>query len=177
MPRHNWIMTSGRLRQRGAFPVGDAGFTLIEMVLVIMVTAILAAVGARGIAAGFESYLTAESLACNADRGRLAVERIMMELEGAAYQSLSQPDGSGSLQFTTSGGDTMLISASATAADTLVMQVNGGGEKILLQDLGSVVFTVGVDSVVTIELTVQKNLHDGATLSLPLKSAVYMGVP
>jgi prepilin-type N-terminal cleavage/methylation domain-containing protein len=152
----------------------QSGFTLIEMVLVLTLLAILASVGAQVVAAGFDSYLTARTLSPLADKGHLAMERIMVALRGASYASLSQPTGSSSFQVINSSGQVVLFSLSQTLTDTLVMEVNGGGEKIVLAGVSSLQFIPSGGAVVALEMTLTGR---GGSLSLPLQSSLYMGVP
>ena len=147
------------------------------MVLTLTLLAILAGVGAKAVASGFNSYLSAKTLAPLADQGHLAMQRIMVELKGASFQSLSRPNGSDSLQMTSSQGDTLLFSSSPTLSNTLVMQVNGGPEKILLESVGTVEFDIGNNHVISIDMTMSGVLNGGGVLSLPLHSSVYVGIP
>lgn len=158
--------------------VKKTGFTLIEMVLVMTLLAILVAVGSRVVVAAVDSYLTAKTVTPLADRGRVALERLMAELRGAGCSSLAQPLGSSSLQLTNTQGQVVLFKNSQFKADTLSMTVDGGSEKVLLTgvDLQTVKFSKRNDCLVTIELTMIGSLNGGAILSLPLRSSLYLGV-
>ncbi len=148
------------------------------MILVLVLVAILAGAGARMVGAGLDSYLTAKTLSPLADQGRLAMERMMAELRGASCRSLSQPDGQNSLQWTNSVGHQLLVFAGRGGEDILIMQVDGGEEKRLLSgvDNRTVRFEVGLDCLVTLEMTLTGTLNGGEPLFLPLRSRIYLGV-
>jgi prepilin-type N-terminal cleavage/methylation domain-containing protein len=155
--------------------IRQVGFSLLEMVLVLTLVAILAGAGARGVAAGFDAYLSARAVAPLADRGRLAMERIMVELRGASCSSLSRPGGSDSLQMTSNQDRLLVFTYSETEIDTLIMTVDGGGEQILLQGVTEFGFEIGSNCVVSINMTLSGTMNGGGVLSLPLRSSIYVG--
>lgn len=58
----------------------DRGFTLIELVIVIIVTGIIAAVGSRVLITGFDAYSTGKDLVELEWQGGLALERLSRDL-------------------------------------------------------------------------------------------------
>ncbi|MBF0448238.1 MAG: prepilin-type N-terminal cleavage/methylation domain-containing protein [Magnetococcales bacterium] len=156
-----------------------AGFTLIEMVLVLLLVAILAGGGARLLAAGLDSHLTARTISPLADRGRLALERMLLELRGSDCNSLSQPSGPGSLQLTYNQDQWLIFQNSPSDPQLVTMQVDGGAEKIVIEgvEANSLQFSLDQDRcLVTVALTLTGTLHGGAALRLPLQSAVHVRV-
>ena len=59
------------------------GFTLIEMVMVIIVMAVLTGLGANLLASGFQAYFMGQDLSEGNWHGRIALERITRELREA----------------------------------------------------------------------------------------------
>ncbi|MBF0358268.1 MAG: type II secretion system protein [Magnetococcales bacterium] len=174
--------------RRGRVTFGQAldndfqrGFTLIEMVLVMTLLAILAGAGAKAMAGGFDAYLTARTLSPMADRGHIAMRRIMAELQGSSCDSFSQPDGASSLQLTSHQGEQLIFKLSATETDSITMEVNGGGEKLVLPGVSSLdfdlsPFTTETGCLVTINMTLQSTLYGGEVLTLPMRSSLYVYV-
>jgi prepilin-type N-terminal cleavage/methylation domain-containing protein len=159
------------------------GFTLIEMILVLLLLAILAGAGSRAMATGFDAYFTAKTISHMADDGHLAIARLMAELQETSCDTLSQPTGSDSLQFINSTGESMLFSASQTKDDTLTIQINGGLEKTLLTNVNNITFsypnTDYLDTfgcMVTINMTLFSKLNGDDILTLPIRSAIYLYV-
>ena len=56
------------------------GFTLIEMIMVIVLTGIIAALGSRMLVAGFNSYQTSKNLIQAQWQGTIAMERLSRDL-------------------------------------------------------------------------------------------------
>ncbi|MBF0193012.1 MAG: prepilin-type N-terminal cleavage/methylation domain-containing protein [Magnetococcales bacterium] len=157
------------------------GFTLIEMLLVLLLLAILAGAGSRAIASGFDAYFTAKTLSNMADGGHLALARLMAELQDSSCDNLSRPAGSDSLQFINSSGNTLFVNASQTQNDTLTIQINGGLSKTLLSNVNNVEFTYSDNAynhgcLVTIKITLFKTLNGAEVITLPIRSAIYLHV-
>ena len=82
---------SGRRRH------ADMGFTLIELIVVIIVTGIIATVGSRILITGFDAYTTGKDLVELEWQGGLALERLSRDLRlvrsaTSADLNISQPD-------------------------------------------------------------------------------------
>ncbi|MBF0445315.1 MAG: prepilin-type N-terminal cleavage/methylation domain-containing protein [Magnetococcales bacterium] len=159
------------------------GFTLIEMILVLLLLSILAGAGSRAIAGGFDAYFTAKTISHMADGGHLALARLKAELQESSCDTLSQPTGSDSLQFINSRGESLLFSASQTQEDTLSMQINDGLEKTLLANVNNIVFSYPnpdfLDKsgcLVTIKMTLFSTLNGVDVITLPIRSAIYLYV-
>jgi len=56
------------------------GFTLVELLIVIVITGILAALGSKMLASGFTAYVTARDLGKADWQGLIAIERLSREL-------------------------------------------------------------------------------------------------
>jgi len=56
------------------------GFTLVELLIVIVITGILAALGSKMLASGFTAYVTARDLGKSDWQGMIAIERLSREL-------------------------------------------------------------------------------------------------
>jgi prepilin-type N-terminal cleavage/methylation domain-containing protein len=56
------------------------GFTLVEMVLVIVLVGIIAGIGSTILAGGFKAYITSKNLSQAEWQGRIAIERLTREL-------------------------------------------------------------------------------------------------
>lgn len=152
--------------------LGQAGFSLLEMVLVIVLVSILVGAGGRLLAMGFETYLTGRSLTALAEPGRMAMERIMVEVRGAGCLTLSQPMGNDSLQMVNNRGHILLFRRSPTQEETLTVQEGDDGEEKKLLT-GVTAFDVQLQGcLATVRLTLRGpwGSHD-RPISLPLRSA------
>jgi hypothetical protein len=151
------------------------------MVLVMTLLAILAGAGAKAMAGGFDAYLTARTLSPLADRGHIAMKRIMAELQESSCDSFSQPDGASSIQLTNYQDEQLVFKLSDTETDSVTMEINGGGEKIVLPSVSSLEFDVSpftteIGCLVTINMTLYSSLYSGEILTLPMRSSVYVYV-
>ncbi len=144
--------------------------------------AVLAGAGAKAMSGGFDAYLTARTISPLADRGHIAMKRIMAELQESSCDTFSQPDGASSLQLTNHQGELLLFKLSTTENDTVTMEVNGGGEKIVLPSVSSLDFaythdfTTETGCLVTINMTLYTTLYGGEVLTLPMRSGLYVYV-
>lgn len=77
----------------------NKGFTLIELVTVLVILSILAVVGSRFVVSATRSYQLTQHRAHLTNTGRLALERMTRQLRGALPHSLRITDGGECLQF------------------------------------------------------------------------------
>lgn len=96
------------------------GFTLIELLWVIVITAILAAIGGSVLNAGIRSYVTGVAIAPLSTKAMIAMTRIIMDLKQAVSFSAMHAT---SVTFTQGDGTTVTYSISGS---TLSRSQNGG---------------------------------------------------
>ena len=96
------------------------GFTLFELIIIIVLLGILGATGTRMMVQGYKSYFTAKSITDNVSRVNVAVNTVMRELKSA--QSIIIASAS-TCSFLSQSGQTIVVSFSGT---TLTRSVNGG---------------------------------------------------
>ncbi|BFM19899.1 PulJ/GspJ family protein [Gilvimarinus japonicus] len=75
------------------------GFTLIELITVIVIVGILAVIGTQFIVSSAESYDTTQKRARIVNTGRQALERMSRELRGALPYSIRTRNGGSCLEF------------------------------------------------------------------------------
>ena len=69
-----------RPKMRLALHIRTAGFSLLEMIMVVIILAIIAALGSNMLSGGLNAYFTGRDLADADWQGRLALERIASDL-------------------------------------------------------------------------------------------------
>jgi Tfp pilus assembly protein PilE len=100
----------------------SSGFTLVEAVIVLLLTGILAGVGATLVSTGFKSYLQGQEVTDVSAHGRLALARMTRDLRDvrpAAIQTATATN----LVFTDRDGNTITYSRSGT----LLLRRTGSG--------------------------------------------------
>ncbi len=108
------------------------GFSLIEMIIVIVIVGIVFAIGASILAGGFANYSGSERISSAAWQARVALNRIDRELRMVRSPG-DLTVGANALTFTTLRG----TSYSYTLSGPLLEQsVNGGTPQVLARDIG-----------------------------------------
>lgn len=77
------LPTKASILPSGPSSLLQNGFTLIEMVMVIIIMAVLSGLGANLLASGFRAYFMGQDLSEGNWHGRIALERITRELREA----------------------------------------------------------------------------------------------
>jgi len=93
------------------------GFTLVEMVLVIVLTAIIATLGSRILASGFGAYITGKDLIQTEWQGNIALERLARDLRlvrSASAADLTITPGD-QISFTDSNSNAISYTLSGTS--------------------------------------------------------------
>jgi len=90
------------------------GFTLLELVLVILLTSIIAGVASKIIAQGLTIYLTARYTTDADWQGRLALERMARDIRAVSSGGISTAAAS-QLTFTDTNGNSVSYSLSSTS--------------------------------------------------------------
>jgi prepilin-type N-terminal cleavage/methylation domain-containing protein len=106
----------------------EAGVTLIELVITIVLVGIISGMGAILVMNGTQAYITEDQRAAVTDQGRLGIERMMREIRTIRGQSAADIPtwNAGALQFTdltgnvisyAVGGGALTRNGTALAAD------------------------------------------------------------
>ena len=85
-------------------PRRASGFTLLEMVMVIIILGVMAGVGTPVLMAAYQSFLLGSNIQEADTRARLAMERMLRELRGASIASLTDGADASSITFTDQNG-------------------------------------------------------------------------
>lgn len=108
------------------------GFTLIELIIVIVLTMIITGTVMRYIQAGFSGYFTSVALSELSNRASIAMIRMENELRTAT--SLGSPLSSSQVSFIRADGTSVTYTYN-TSNSTLTRAENGGTAYILLQNV------------------------------------------
>ncbi|MBF0175463.1 MAG: prepilin-type N-terminal cleavage/methylation domain-containing protein [Magnetococcales bacterium] len=153
---------------------GKTGFTLIEMVITITIMGIFLGVAGRMTAGVYSAYTANMYLNPLPSKAKAAMERIIRELRSATAASVTQPTGSGSIQFTNDQGTTILLNQTGSPVTTVFMN-----SVALVEDVAqnSLQFTWDTTkNLVTINFTMQVVMRGlgGSTITVPFRTAVYV---
>jgi len=87
------------------------GFTIIELVMVIVIVGFIFGLAGSMLATGFRSYFLSQNITTSASMSNIAMSNIMREIEGAtSFSSI----GSTSVTFVNALGNTITYSLSST---------------------------------------------------------------
>jgi len=118
------------------------GFTMIELVMVIVILSVIAAIGSGIIHQGFRSYMTQKDLAHLDSQGRLALERMARELRlvrtATALDLTISPTTE--ITFTDTAGDTIRFYRDIPS-NTLMRTENANPTQPLSNNITSMDFT------------------------------------
>ncbi|HEV2614607.1 MAG TPA: prepilin-type N-terminal cleavage/methylation domain-containing protein [Gammaproteobacteria bacterium] len=90
------------------------GFTLIELVIVIVILSVIAAIGSKVIGTAFNSYADNQSIVNANEQGRLALERMVRDLHAINSPSDVTTANASSLTFNDVNGNAVTYSLSGT---------------------------------------------------------------
>ncbi|NGZ07590.1 MAG: hypothetical protein G8237_14690 [Magnetococcales bacterium] len=155
--------------------------------MTIVIVSIIAGVGAVSMLHGFNAYMTAQAIEPLSSSARVAMERLRREIRNAqTCVGISQPGGSGSLQFVNDQGRTILVNQGQQPTDAIYMTFDGV-EKLLVPNVKALSLQFAVSpctlagppatltpGLVTFSFTMTSKTTDGKVLTLPLRTAVYV---
>ncbi len=120
--------------------INISGFTLIELIVVIVLISIVSVIGSGIISSSYIAYLNSKNVMDADWQGRQALERMARELRivGSPADITISGSTATSLTFTTSNADTIIYSLSGTS---LMRQKNGGTAQILADGIQTLGFT------------------------------------
>lgn len=105
------------------------GYTLVELIVVVVLVAIVASSAGLLLKYGFESYRAAKPIISVAGKANAAMDNLMRELEGARSFTTGSTT---SITFINQSGNTIQISLSGT---NIIRTENGGTARNLCTDL------------------------------------------
>ncbi|MBF0136338.1 MAG: prepilin-type N-terminal cleavage/methylation domain-containing protein [Magnetococcales bacterium] len=154
------------------------GFTLIEMVITITLLGILMSAGGSMLADAYRAYLSSMHLTPIPSQAKAIMERMIRELRGGTASTVTQPSGSGSIQFTNDQSATVNFNQSGASATTIYM-ILSGTSNALAENIkqNSLSFTWNSTlKLVTISFTIQKTLSGlgGSTVDVPFRTSVFV---
>jgi prepilin-type N-terminal cleavage/methylation domain-containing protein len=114
--------------------MNNRGFTLIELMLVIVITAVISSIAGFTIYQGYKSYATAETLTPFANKGSAALSFMNTDLNNAVQFTAI---GSQSMTFVNTSAQTITYTY---ASNTLTRQVTGGSATTLTNELTGLTF-------------------------------------
>ncbi|KTD82578.1 prepilin-type N-terminal cleavage/methylation domain-containing protein [Legionella waltersii] len=148
------------------------GFTLIEMVIVMVITGIIVAITATMLNTSFINYFTSVHYSSLSTQGAIAMMRISKELQQATRFSVINPT---SVTFTTVGGtsisyswSTPILTRTGSAARTLSDDVTNFSLNYYQSNFSTTATASAVRAV-----TVSMTLSNG-TESVPLINTIYL---
>lgn len=90
------------------------GFTLIELIIVVMITGIIAAGSSRLLLQGFRGYFTGRNIVNASEQGSVALERMTREMRGVASPGSISVATTSQFTFTDINGNTISYYVSGT---------------------------------------------------------------
>lgn len=136
------------------------GFTLIEMVFVIIILSVVAAIGSRVMGASFNAYFTNQNV-INADaQGRLALEKLVRDIHNIASPSGITTATPTSLSFLDLDGVTVTYTISGTQLLRNGITLADGINNLAFSyynGAGAVTATTSAIRYVNVSLNVTKN--------------------
>lgn len=111
-----------------------AGFTIIEVLMVIMIVSCIFGIAGSLLSIGFTSYFSSSPISTNASTANIAMANIMRELEGASNIASASAT---SITFVNSSGVTITISLSG---GSLVRQAGAGTPQTICENISSAAF-------------------------------------
>jgi prepilin-type N-terminal cleavage/methylation domain-containing protein len=136
------------------------GFTLIELVVVMVLIGIIAIVVSKILFQGFNAYLTTQNVTDADWQGRLALERMRLDIMGIRSPSDISTASANQLVFTDSNGNSITYTLSGStltrSGDILADGINSL-QLTYLDKNGSVTATTSAIRYITIQLNVTKS--------------------
>lgn len=136
-------------------PDEQHGFTLIELIMVIVILGIIAGLGGYLLTAGIRAFYTGQEITVASQRMNMAFDRINRDLRGASRASVNIPIAS-TLTFTDSNGNAISYTLAGT---TIMRQQNGGTLRALIGNISALTFsspTINGANYVTINVTMTR---------------------
>lgn len=156
----------------------NAGFTLVEMIVTIVVGAVLFALGSTILSSGFKTYFLGREIANDDSQGRLALERMTRELRTVRTPTTADLaiGVAGQITFTDFSGVSIVYRQTGT---TLERSQGGGAFQPLADNIkaGTLAFAYLQNDGVTAAATSDVVYYIGAqfTVSSANVAATYRG--
>ena len=140
------------------------GFSIIELLMVIVIIGALFSLGGILLSVGFTGYFSSGQMSSNASHANIAMANIMRDIQSASsITSLSS--GATLITYVNHAGDSVVISLTGT---TLSRDVSGGGAKTLCMNISSATVGFFAEDLSRITLPAQVSLVRFVTLKLVL---------
>jgi prepilin-type N-terminal cleavage/methylation domain-containing protein len=148
------------------------GFTLIEMIIVMLITGVIVSSAAMMLSAGFTNYFTGVKVTALSNQATLAMTRMSEELQQAS--SFSAINAS-NVTFTTTGGSTIsynwstpILTRTGTSAQPLSNQVSSFSLSYYQSNFSTTATLTAVQAV-----TISMTLSNGNE-TVPLINTVFL---
>jgi prepilin-type N-terminal cleavage/methylation domain-containing protein len=136
------------------------GFTLIEMVCVIIILSIIAVVASRVMGAAFNSYFDNQSIVNANEQGRLALERMIRDIHAINSPADLTTAGASTLTFNDVKGNTITYALSGTQLQRNGVALADGVSSLALgyyDGTGAVAASNAAVRYITITLNITQN--------------------
>lgn len=148
------------------------GFTLLEMVMVLVILGVLAAVSAPMLSSTFDSYFIGQQIVEADAQARLAMERMLREFRFAASYTIT---GTDKVSFTYQDGSVSPpgIEYSLSSGNLIRKNTSAGTQETLATGISNLQFTQTVGGAsISPGMQISFNTTAGDN-TLPLRSRVY----
>lgn len=153
------------------------GFNLIELISVIVISAVVAAIIGSALSTGFFGYFLGSSMNPLSNQATIAMTRMSNDLRNAAsFTSI----GASSVSFTDGANNTYVYDNASCGANTLCLTKNGGTASTLATGVTTLTFSyynsslaVTATASAVVAVTVNLTMTGSQTNTIALVNTIY----